>query len=389
MRRFLRIIIDEVNAMHHKDESASRAPRHRFIALALSLLVSVIAAAGFGASWLSRAAPAPMDSANASSLPNEGTAPKFDGAVAWLNSPPLTGAALHGKVVLVDFWTYSCVNCLRALPHVRAWADKYRDQGFVVVGVHTPEFDFEKDVANVRRALGELGITYPVAVDSNYKIWRAFRNQYWPAHYFIDAQGRIRHHHFGEGNYEESERVIRALLAEAGHPVADDGYVAAAGSGVQMAPDMAQVGSPETYIGYARAERFVSPGGQVKERSRDYVLPAQWSLNQWALGGRWTLHGEKAVLGDTGGRILYRFHARDLNLVLGPGRDGKPIRFRVRVDGQPPGANHGSDVDADGNGRVTTQRLYQLVRSSGSVRDRTFEIEFLDPGVEAFAFTFG
>lgn len=375
--------------MHRKDERPQRAPRHRFIALVLSLLISVIAAAGFGSSWLSRAAPALEGAADASTLPVEGIAPKLDGATAWLNSPPLTGAALRGKVVLVDFWTYSCVNCLRALPHVRAWADKYRDQGFVVVGVHAPEFDFEKDVANVRRAVGELGITYPVAVDSDMRIWRAFGNQFWPAHYFIDAHGRIRYHHFGEGHYEASERVIRELLAEAGHPAKDDAFAAATGAGVQMAPDMAQIGSPETYVGYARAERFVSPGGQVRERSRDYALPAQWSLNQWALGGRWTVHGEKAVLGDGGGRILYRFHARDLNLVLGPGRDGKPIRFRVRVDGQAPGVNHGSDVDADGNGQVTAQRLYQLVRSSDGVRDRSFEIEFLDPGVEAFAFTFG
>jgi len=373
--------------MHRKDERSTRTPSHRLIALALSLLIGMTMAAGFGASWFSRAAPVP--GGGASALPVEGVAPGLAGATAWINSKPLNGAALHGKVVLVDFWTYSCVNCLRALPHVRAWADKYRDQGLVVVGVHTPEFDFEKDVANVRRAVGDLGITYPVAVDSDFRIWRAFDNQFWPAHYFIDAQGRIRHHHFGEGDYEGSERVIRELLAEAGHPVKDDAYVAATGSGVQMAPDMAQVGSPETYVGYARAERFASPGGQARERSRDYAPPAQWSLNQWGLAGRWTVQGEKAVLGDAGGRILYRFHARDLNLVLGPGRDGKPVRFRVRVDGQPPGANHGSDVDADGNGQVTTQRLYQLVRSSDGVRDRSFEIEFLDPGVEAFAFTFG
>jgi len=372
--------------MHRND---SRSTRHRSIAFALSLLVSLAAAAGFGASWLSHAAPAAAESPDASTLPVERVAPKLDGATAWLNSPPLNSVALRGKVVLVDFWTYSCVNCLRALPHVKAWADKYRDQGLVVVGVHTPEFDFEKDVANVRRAVGELGINYPVAVDSDFRVWRAFDNQFWPAHYFIDAQGRIRHHHYGEGNYEASERVIRELLAEAGHPMADGAYVAATGSGVQMAPDMAQIGSPETYVGYARAERFVSPGGQARDRSRDYAPPVQWSLNQWALGGRWTVHSENAVLGEAGGHILYRFHARDLNLVLGPGRDGKPLRFRVRVDGEPPGANHGSDTDADGNGQVTSQRLYQLVRSSDGVRDRTFEIEFLDPGVEAFAFTFG
>lgn len=376
--------------MHRKDAVSTRTPwRERLLAGGIALVAGAAIAGAFGSAWFARATPAPEAAANGSALPVEGIAPRLDGATAWLNTPPLSGAALRGKVVLVDFWTYSCVNCLRALPHVKAWADKYRDQGLVVVGVHTPEFDFEKDVANVRRAVGELGITYPVAVDSDFKIWRAFDNQFWPAHYFIDAQGRIRHHHFGEGNYEASERVIRELLAEAGHPVADSGYVDATGSGTQMAPDMAQIGSPETYVGYARAERFVAPGGQIHGREHDYALPAQWSLNQWALVGHWTVRDENAVLAQAGGRILYRFHARDLNLVLGPGRDGKPVRFRVRVDGAAPGANHGSDTDADGNGQVTSQRLYQLVRSGDGVRDRTFEIEFLDPGVEAFAFTFG
>ncbi len=325
----------------------------------------------------------------AAPLPIEGMAPPLDGAVAWLNSKPLEGSALRGKVVLVDFWTYSCINCLRALPWVRAWAERYRDQGLVVVGVHAPEFDFEKDLANVRRAVAELGITYPVAVDNDYAIWRAFGNRYWPAHYFIDAQGRLRHHHYGEGDYVESERVIRKLLAEAGNPVADAPYVVVNGQGAQAAPDLAQIASPETYVGSLRAERFASPGGQRQGRSHEYTVPASLGLNQWGLGGRWSVRQEKAVLDAPGGNLTYRFHARDLNLVLGPGRDAKPIRFIVRIDGQAPAASHGSDIDAQGHGRITTQRLYQLIRSAGEVRDRTFEIEFLDAGAEAFAFTFG
>ncbi|MGH8445329.1 MAG: cytochrome c biogenesis protein DipZ [Solimonas sp.] len=322
-------------------------------------------------------------------LPVEGTLPSLDGAVQWLNSPPLTAEGLRGKVVLVDFWTYSCINCLRALPYVRAWADKYRDQGLVVIGVHAPEFAFEKNIDNVRRAIKDLKIDYPVAVDNNYAIWRAFNNQYWPAHYFIDAQGRVRHHHFGEGQYDESEAVIRQLLKEAGQKVAIGAPVSADAGGVMQAADDAQLQSPETYVGYARAERFASPGEQARDAVRLYTVPGSLLLNQWGLAGNWLVHDEKAALQKAPGRIAYRFHARDLHLVLGPGSDGKPIRFRVTLDGRAPGAQHGVDTDADGKGTIAGQRLYQLIRQSGDIGDRTFEIEFLDPGAEAFAFTFG
>lgn len=325
----------------------------------------------------------------ASSLPVEGMMPSLDGAVQWLNSPPLSAQSLKGKVVLIDFWTYSCINCLRALPYVRAWADKYRDQGLVVIGVHAPEFAFERNVANVKKAIADLGIDYPVAIDNNFAIWKAFNNQYWPAHYFIDAQGRIRFHHFGEGEYDKSERVIQQLLAEAGHADAQGKLVTADGTGVEMAPDTSAVGSPETYIGYARAENFSAKGGQRQDAAHAYVPNTSLSLNQWALGGTWTVMQENAQLDKPGGKIVFRFHARDLHLVLGPGPDGHPVRFRVRVDGAAPGADHGSDIAEDGTGQVSSQRLYQLVRQQGTIRDRTFEIEFLDAGVQAYAFTFG
>jgi len=322
------------------------------------------------------------------SLPSEGEMPPLTGAVAWLNSPPLTREGLKGKAVLVDFWTYSCINCLRAIPYVRAWAEKYRDQGLVVIGVHSPEFAFEKNIDNVRHAVADLAITYPVAIDNDYAIWRAFDNQYWPAHYFIDAEGRIRHHHFGEGDYEESERVIQQLLAEAGKTGLPGSLVAVAASGAEAPADMADVRSPETYVGYDRAAHFISPGGPVQDAPHVYAA-ATPRLNEWALAGDWTIGGEHAVLNDKSGRILYRFHARDLHLVLGPAPDGKPVRYRVTIDGQAPGASHGVDIDAEGNGVVSGQRLYQLVRQSGPITDRTFEIEFLDPGVQAYAFTFG
>lgn len=330
-------------------------------------------------------ATAPHD--NAESLPVEGQLPSLDGAVEWLNSPPLTADALRGKVVLVDFWTYSCINCLRTIPYVRAWAEKYKDDGLVVIGVHTPEFAFEKNPANVKKALGDLKINYPVAIDNNYSIWRAFNNMYWPAHYFIDAQGRIRHHHFGEGEYAKSEEVIRQLLREAGKTVSSQ-QVDVRGTGAEAAPDMANVKSPETYLGYDRAENFMSPGGVARDESHDYTAGVL-KLNDWSLAGRWTVDPENAALDAPGGAIRYRFHARDLHLVLGPGTDGKPVRFKVTVDGASPGADHGVDTDANGEGTVTGQRLYQLVRQQGEVRDRTFEIQFLDPGVQAFAFTFG
>jgi len=328
---------------------------------------------------------APHESAG--TLPVEGTLPSLDGAVEWLNSKPLTAVALRGKVVLVDFWTYSCINCLRTIPYVRAWAEKYKDDGLVVIGVHTPEFAFEKQPANVRKALTDLKIDYPVAIDNNYSIWRAFNNMYWPAHYFIDAQGRIRHHHFGEGEYAKSEEVIRQLLREAGKNVPEQ-RADVRGTGAEMAPDMANVKSPETYLGYDRAENFMSPGGAVRDESHDYAAGVL-KLNDWSLAGTWTVAPEHAALDAVGGAIRYRFHARDLHLVLGPGTDGKPVRFKVTIDGASPGADHGVDTDVNGEGTVTGQRLYQLVRQQGAVRDRTFEVQFLDPGVQAFAFTFG
>lgn len=327
----------------------------------------------------------------ASSLPVEGQFPGLNGAVEWLNSSPLTAEALRGKVVLVDFWTYSCINCLRTLPYVKAWAEKYRDQGLVVIGVHAPEFAFERNIDNVRKAAHDLGVTYPIAIDNNYAIWRAFNNQYWPAHYFIDAQGRVRFHHFGEGEYDKSEAVIRQLLAEAGH--ADVTKVAmTAGNamqGVEIPADSDALRSPETYVGYARAENFVSPGGARQDQTKDYTTPTSLALNDWGLAGSWKIGEEQATLERANGRIVYRFHARDLHLVLGPGADGKPVRFRVTIDGQAPGASHGTDVTADGSGMITGQRLYQLVRQSGDIRDRTFAIEFLDAGAQAYAFTFG
>ena len=325
---------------------------------------------------------------NLAALPDEGAFPALDGAIEWINSPPLTPETLRGKVVLVDFWTYSCINCLRSLPYVRAWAEKYKDQGLVVIGVHSPEFAFEKQLPNVRQAVKDLHADYPVAVDNDWTIWRAFHNDYWPAHYFIDAQGRIRHHHYGEGEYEQSELVIQQLLREAGHRVAG-GPVLVAADGAQAAPDNKQDWSPETYVGYARAAKFSSPGGALHDQPHDYAMLPAPTLNQWGLARAWTVHGEDAVADQAGAKIVYRFHARDLHLVLGPAADGKPVRFHLTIDGKPPLADHGADVDAQGNGTVTAQRLYQLVRQQGVVGDRTFEIEFLDPGVQAFAFTFG
>ena len=323
------------------------------------------------------------------SLPIEGALPPLDGAVQWLNSPPLTAEGLKGKVVLVDFWTYSCINCLRTLPYVKAWAEKYHDQGLVVIGVHAPEFAFERDVNNVTKAMKDLGINYPVAIDNNYKIWRAFNNQYWPAHYFADAKGQIRYHHFGEGDYAESERVIQQLLREAGAKNVAGGLIEADAKGVQQAPDMNEVQSPETYLGFQRAENFVTTGTLATDKVVNYPAAGKLALNNWTLEGPWNVGGQQATLDQAGGRIVYRFHARDLHLVLGPGADGKPVRFKVTIDGQAPGDAHGTDVAPDGSGTVTEQRLYQLVRQSGAVQDRTFSIEFLDPNVSAYAFTFG
>ncbi|GAB7532933.1 cytochrome c biogenesis protein DipZ [Pseudomonas sp. 3A(2025)] len=324
----------------------------------------------------------------APSLAVEGTLPALDGAVQWLNSPPLSREALKGKVVLVDFWTYSCINCLRSLPYVKAWAEKYRDQGLVVIGVHAPEFAFERDIDNVKKATRDLGVNYPVAIDNDYAIWRAFNNQYWPAHYFIDANGNIRYHHFGEGKYDESERVIQQLLREAGHSEVDAGMVKVDATGAQQAATKG-LRSPETWLGHDRAERFVSPGGLQADRVADYTLPGSLKLNDWGLAGQWQVNDESAVLNAANGHIAYRFKARDVHLVLGPSADGKPVRFKVTMDGKPPADAHGVDVNADGSGTVTEQRLYQLLRQPDSAGEHTFDIEFLDPGVHAYAFTFG
>ncbi|VVN71335.1 cytochrome c biogenesis protein DipZ [Pseudomonas fluorescens] len=342
-----------------------------------------------GSSMMAAGGAMKMAAQEAATLPIEGNLPPLDGAVQWLNSPPLSAQALKGKVVLVDFWTYSCINCLRTLPYVKAWAEKYRDQGLVVIGVHTPEFAFERDVGNVTKAMKDLGISYPVAIDNDYKIWRAFSNQYWPAHYFIDAQGRIRYHHFGEGNYAESERVIQQLLREAGAAQVAGGLIDAKAQGVQLAADMSEVRSPETYLGYQRLEHFVPAASLAPDRVAAYSPPTQPALNEWGLEGQWTVGAEQATLAAPAGKIVYRFHARDLHLVLGPGTDGKPVRFKVTLDGQVPGAAHGTDVAPDGTGVVTEQRLYQLVRQPGDVTERTFSIEFFDPQVSAYAFTFG
>jgi cytochrome c biogenesis protein CcdA/thiol-disulfide isomerase/thioredoxin len=330
-----------------------------------------------------------MSARGGASLPIEGAMPSLDGATQWLNSEPLTTQGLQGKVVVIDFWTYSCINCIRALPYVKAWHEKYRDQGLVVIGIHSPEFAFEKSLGNVRREVRDLGVTYPVAVDNDYALWRAFENQYWPAHYFVDAAGNIRHTHFGEGEYDVSERVIQQLLIEAGRTDAETGLVTAVADGAALASDQLQVLSPETYVGYDRAEHFASDGGQALDVPRDYTVPARLGLNDWALDGNWTVRNEDAVLNGASGRIVFRFQARDLHLVLGPAQDGEPVRFRVRVDGAAPGADRGIDVDESGEGAVAEYRLYQLIRQSDEVRDRTFEIEFLSPGVTAYAFTFG
>jgi thiol-disulfide isomerase/thioredoxin len=319
----------------------------------------------------------------------EGELSSLTNATGWLNSQPLTAADLRGKVVLVDVWTYTCINWLRQLPYVRAWAEKYKDQGLVVIGVHAPEFPFERNVDNVRRAVKAMGLPYPVAIDNDFAIWRAFRNQYWPALYFVDAQGRVRHQHFGEGEYEQSERFIQKLLSEAGASGIRPELVSVAGAGAEAAADWASLRSPETYLGHERTERFASRGGPVLDKSHVYAVPARLGLNSWALSGDWTVKRGAAALNKSGGRLAYRFHARDLHLVMGPAEPGISVRFRVLIDGKPPGAAHGIDVDDQGIGAVTEQRLYQLIRQPKPITDRLFEIEFLDPGVEAFAFTFG
>jgi thiol-disulfide isomerase/thioredoxin len=307
----------------------------------------------------------------------------------WLNSPPLTASALRGKVVLIDFWTYTCINWLRTLPYVHAWAEKYKDQGLVVIGVHAPEFAFEKTINNVRSAVKAMRVEYPVAVDNEHVIWRAFKNQYWPALYFIDSQGRVRHHHFGEGSYEQSEMIIQELLAEAGMGGIDREPVSVDARGIEAAADWGSLKSAENYVGYERTQNFASPGGAVLDKPRTYQLPAGLRLNEWALSGDWTVKKDTAVLNKANGSIAYRFHARDLHLVMGPAAPGTSVRFRVRIDGQAPGATHGIDMDEQGDGTVTEQRLYQLIRQPKPITERQFEIEFLGSGVEVFAFTFG
>jgi thiol-disulfide isomerase/thioredoxin len=331
----------------------------------------------------------PIEAQEPPSIVGTSPLPGLSGATEWINSPPLTAKQLKGKVVLVDFWDYSCINCIRAIPYINAWAEKYKDSGLVVIGVHTPEFDIEKLTPNVQKAINKFGITYPVALDNNNAIWDAFHNQYWPAHYFIDAKGKVRYEHFGEGEYDQSERWIQELLKEANAKAMPVSSVSVHGQGAQAAADTSDIHSPETYIGYARAAHLASPGGIKRDAEQIYTEPTHLQLNEWGLAGKWVDHQQVAVLKSAGGKIVFRFHARDLHLVLGPSADGKPVHFRVTIDGQAPGANHGVDTDAEGNGVVTDHRLYQLVRQKGSIADHTFVIEFQEPGVQAFSFTFG
>ena len=310
-------------------------------------------------------------------------------ATGWLNSTPLTSATLSGRVVLVQFWTYTCINWLRTLPYVRAWAQRYAEAGLVVIGVHTPEFDVERDVGNVRRAAEDLRVGYPVALDSDYGVWDGFGNRYWPALYLMGADGRIKHHRFGEGDEERSESVLQRLLAEAGAQGVGTAPTAVAPRGVEAPADWKNVKSWETYLGYERGENFVSSDRAIWDSRHVYAAPNRLRLNQWGLSGDWTLRGQAAVLNRAGGRIVYRFHARDLHLVMGPIERGGSVRFRVCLDGRPAGKAHGIDVDGGGHGTATAPRLYQLIRQPGPVGERTFDITFLDPGVRAYAVTFG
>jgi thiol-disulfide isomerase/thioredoxin len=315
--------------------------------------------------------------------------PGFEGATGWLNSEPLTPEGLRGKVVLVDFWTYTCINWLRTLGYVRAWHEKYKDQGLVVVGVHTPEFPFERDADNVRWAAQDMRVGYPIALDPDYAVWRAFDNNYWPAVYIADAEGKIRHNHFGEGGYEECEMVVQMLLREAGRDDVADDLVSVADEGFEAQADWANLESPETYLGYEQAQNLASPSGAELDEPRNYVAPDSLKLNHWALSGDWTIEGGASVLNRADGGIAFRFHARDVHLVMGPRARGTSVPFRVLVDGDPPGDAHGLDVDEQGHGTLSQQRLHQLIRERGAITDRTFEITYLAPGVEAYCFTFG
>ncbi len=333
--------------------------------------------------------------AGSAPLPVEGDLPSLAGATGWLNTEPLTAEGLRGQVVLASFCTFTCINWLRQLPYVRAWAERYSGSGLVVLGVHTPEYGFEHDAGNVRRALDGLRVGYPVAIDSDYGVWRAFGNHYWPALYFADARGRIRHHQFGEGGYQRSEMVLQRLLAEAGSgPGAGAGgaeLVSATveGRGLEAPADWDSLRSPENYTGYERTENFSSPGGAVPGQPRSYAVPERLRLNDWALAGDWTMGEQAATVNAAGGRVVCRFQARDLHLVMGPASPGAAVRFRVRVDGQAPGASSGLDVDAEGRGTAPEQRLYQLIRQPGPIAERTFELTAEDPGLQVFAFTFG
>jgi len=352
--------------------------RRRFLGGAAMAMTMTVAAAPFAMIGSARAKSGKTSELDA-----------LDKASEWINSPPLTADSLRGKVVLIDFWTYSCINWQRTLPYVRAWAEKYKNQGLVVIGVHSPEFGFEKNVENVRRAVKDMAVDYPVAIDSDHLIWNAFHNEYWPALYFIDALGKIRHHQFGEGEYEQSERTIQELLTESGNKGFSRDLVTVEPSGAEVAADWKDLKSAENYVGAERTKNFSSPGGAALNRPRTYKVPASLSLNEWALAGDWTIQKGSIVLNQANGRISYRFHARDLHLVMGPATRGNSVRFRVFIDGQMPASAHGGDVDEKGNGTVVEQRMYQLIRQPLPITDRVFEIEFLDPGVEAFSFTFG
>jgi hypothetical protein len=357
------------------------------LGLALVAAIGISGRNGFGENPEADVIRAPDREARVDRMRTEGHVPVLGGATGWFNSAPLTASALHGKVIVFEFGTFTCINWRRQLPYVRAWAERYASDGLVVVGVHTPEFGFEHATGDVESALRTMAIPFPVAIDSDYAIWDGFENMYWPALYFVDVKGRIRHHQFGEGDYEISEMVIRQLLAEAGHP-ATGALTRVDPQGFEAAPDLRDLLSAENYIGYARTNGFASPGGAVRDTRRSYRLPEALQLAEWALAGAWTMGRESAVLDEAGGRIAYRFHARDLHVVMGAA-GGASVRVHVRLDGAPPGAAHGLDIDADGNGTIREPRLYQLIRQPAAIGDRELEIEFLDPGVELFSFTFG
>jgi thiol-disulfide isomerase/thioredoxin len=366
------------NSGNRMSDQANHDRRHFLGGAAMTLVAAKMGILG-----------AKADAAAASRLPVEGNLPSFDGGLGWLNSQPLTASGLRGKVALIDFWTYTCINWRRQLPYVRAWAEEYKTHGLVTIGVHTPEFPFEKNTENVRRATKETRVDYPVVIDSDYAIWRAFDNEYWPALYFVDGQGRIRHHVFGEGEYDKSERVLQQLLAEVGATGFRSDLVSVHADGPEAAPDWANLGSGENYVGYQRTEDFESLGGPVRDKPHVYSAPPGLKINHWALSGNWTMQQGAITINQPNGRIAYKFHARDLHLVMGPGAHGNPVRFRVFIDGQQAATSHGSDVDAQGNGTVSQPRMYQLIRQSSPIVDRQFEIQFLDAGVEAFSFTFG